>query len=94
MVSEYLQFQNPEFVAVVIGLLLFIIATVVLRKMNLGGGIVFVAALAISIMSSWYLFKSGMIYEVQSLPVVILLLVIGLLVVLFLPFGRFLRRNF
>ena len=92
---ETIFFQNPESLAIGVFIVLFAVTfSVLIRQTRLEKGICIFIALIVSLIAAWKLY-SERFYDMEWLLAwVLILAVVGLLIKLFWPFVRHVRRSF
>jgi len=88
------QFQSPEAVTILIGLLIFIVASRVLQNLRIGKGSGVIISLIIALMSGWYIYRSEILYDSEILSVTLFFLAIAIVFVFARAIFRFIRRNY
>jgi len=77
-ISEFLQFENPEVLAIAIGVLLFIFTySVLINRLN--KGVSLIIGLVVGLLAGWYLYQQRF-FEWEYSLAVLLIIVVGAVV--------------
>ena len=86
-------FENPEILAIVLGILVFVLAFYVLRRFMDNRGAVMVISLVIGLITGWALYQNEFYGFESALVILIYVAVIGLFLKIAWAFLKGARRN-
>ena len=92
--TDLIQFENPEVIAIAIGLLVFVLAFNALKgKMDKGVSVVI--GIVLGFLSGYYLYRQGFYgYESSVIGILLLIVVIVIIGKIVLGFGKGAKRSF
>lgn len=94
MVSELLMFENPEVVAVALGVLAFILVFYTLTKVTGNRGVSLIVGLAIGLMVTWGLFTGEFSIERTTLAWILIILAVAVVLKIFWAFIKGAKHTF